>query len=102
MSHQQNRGHNNVKHKSSADLKEKYLSSVKNKLGGEVEALRVSELWAEHKRAEQKDDRYDYCLMEENLLNLYYSRRKREADGFVRGLISAHNLSRNEAYAFLA
>ena len=43
------------------------MSSVKKKLGGEVEALRISELWAEHKRAEQKDDRYNYCLTEENL-----------------------------------
>ena len=67
-----------MKHKSSANLKEKYMSSVKKKLGGEVEALRISELWAEHKRAEQKDDRYNYCLTEENLTrSLLFQKKKR-------------------------
>ena len=43
MSHTQNSRRNNVQHKSSADLKEKYLNTTKTKLGGEAESLRISE-----------------------------------------------------------
>ena len=57
MSHRETSARNNVLHKSSADLKEKHINSVKTKVGGEAEALRISVLWEDHRRAEHKDDR---------------------------------------------
>jgi hypothetical protein len=57
MAHTQNR-RNNVQHKSSADLKEKYINSVKIKLGGEGESLKISEAWETLKGVEHIDARY--------------------------------------------
>ena len=57
MAHTQNR-RNNVQQKSSADLKEKYINSVKIKLGGEGESLKISESWETLKGVEHIDARY--------------------------------------------
>ena len=57
MAHTQNR-RNNVQHKSSADLKEKYINAVKMKLGGEAESLRISESWETLRGVEHIDQRY--------------------------------------------
>lgn len=59
MSHRQNRGMNNVQHKSGADLKEKYIKSVSKKFGGEAEAERITELWEVHRKVENQDDRFE-------------------------------------------
>ena len=40
--------------------------------------------------------------MNEGIINNDNFRRKREADGFVRGLILTHNLSRKEACTFFS
>ena len=50
----QNSRRYNVQHKSSADLKEKYLNTTKTKLGGEAESLQISESW---ETLEQIDER---------------------------------------------
>eukprot|EP00092_Neocalanus_flemingeri_P021945 GFUD01023802.1.p1 GENE.GFUD01023802.1~~GFUD01023802.1.p1 ORF type:complete len:133 (-),score=27.21 GFUD01023802.1:107-505(-) len=73
----------NVQHKSKADKRAKHIKSATAKLGGEIKANEILADWRNHRQAEGDSDR-----------------RKREADGFVRGLINGHSLTRLEASDF--
>ena len=68
------------KKRSRADTHSDRINSAIKKLGGEEESNRILVEWESHKRAQVNSDR-----------------RKREADGFIRGLIVGHSLSREEA-----
>ena len=59
------------------------MASAVNKLGGKIEAEDILCQWELHRAAESVSDR-----------------RKREADGFLRGIIVANNISREEAAEF--
>ena len=69
--------------RSKADLHSARIASAKEKIGGEGESDRILLEWESHCQSEVVSDR-----------------RKREADGFLRGLIVSHNLSREEATKF--
>ena len=71
------------KHKSKQDFKDSRMASAVNKLGGKIEAEDILCQWELHRAAESVSDR-----------------RKREADGFLRGIIVANNISREEAAEF--
>lgn len=49
---------NNVKKKSSADMKRDRIESAVKKLGGQEEADRILLQWENHRRAEDTSDRY--------------------------------------------
>ena len=68
-------GINNIKHKSTADKKNASLAGAVKKLGGQLESDEVLVHWENHRRAENLSER-----------------RKRESDGFLRGVIISHNL----------
>ena len=76
-------GKNNVKHKSVADLKAATLARFVKKVGGQEQADELSSQWDNHRRSENLS-----------------SRKKWEADGFLRGVVVAHNLSSREAMEF--
>ena len=77
------KGKNNIKHRSEADIKNQSIAEAIKKLGGQHEADEVLVHWENHRRSEHLSDR-----------------RKRESDGFLRGVILSQNLSRAEAMTF--
>ena len=88
---------NNVKRKSSADIKSDRIASAIKKLGGKEEADRILVEWEGHRRAEGTSDRFVFNFLIKVIKVSLICRRKREADGFMRGLILGHSLSREEA-----
>ena len=74
---------NSRQHKSAADLKAASFARAVKKFGGQNQADEFLGHWENHKRSENISDR-----------------KKRESDGFLRGLILSHNLSRAEAMEF--
>ena len=73
----------NKKHLSAADKKAVYLARAVQKVGGQNHANELLAEWDIHRRSEKLSDR-----------------KKWESDGFLRGLIVSHNLSRAEAMEF--
>ena len=88
---------NNVKRKSSADIKSDRIASAIKKLGGKEEADRILVEWEGHRRAEGTSDRFVFNFLIKVIKVSLICRRKREADGFMQGLILGHSLSREEA-----
>ena len=83
MSIRSSRGIQNKKHQSAADIKATYLARAVKKFGGQNLADELLAEWDIHRRSEKLSDR-----------------KKWESDGFLRGLILSHNLSRVEAMEF--
>ena len=77
------RGIQNKKHKSAADTKADFLARAIKKVGGQNRADELLTEWDIHRRSEKLCDR-----------------KKWESDGFLRGLILSHDLSRKEVMAF--
>jgi hypothetical protein len=77
------KGINNIKHKSAEDKKNDHIRGAVKKLGGQQEADELLVHWENHRRSEHLSDR-----------------KKRESDGFLRGIILSQNLSRFEAMTF--
>ena len=77
------RGINNIKHKSSEDKKAASFAGAVEKVGAQEEADELLVHWGNHKRSETLSER-----------------KKRESDGFLRGVILSQNLSRAEAMTF--
>ena len=73
----------NIKHKSAADKKAECFARAVKKVGGQDQSKELLAHWENHKRSEKMSER-----------------NKRESDGFLRGLILSHNLSRAEAMDF--
>ena len=70
----------NKKHLSAADKKTVLLARAVDKVGGQDQADELLAEWDTHRRCEKLS-----------------ARKKWESDGFLRGLILSHNLSRAEA-----
>ena len=57
MSHRSSGSKNNVSHKSSADMRSNEIKKASEKLGGDVETVRIKQEWATHKQAEHANER---------------------------------------------